>query len=155
LEELAEEKGVKWTVLRPGCFMENIGQGLNGVKNGSDTFVYANTNTPMIGTVDIGRSAAACLASSDVNEHHKKFYELSGPEFMSGEALAKAIGKKLSREIKYEAVPKEQFAYWPEALAQVMLYCVEHGKEAAPKTDDVLRLTGRNFTFEEFLDTQL
>ena len=155
MEELAEEKGVKWTVLRPGCFMENIGQGLNGVKNGSDTFVYANTNTPMIGTVDIGRSAAACLAASDVNEHHKKFYELSGPEFMSGEALAKAIGEKLNRDIKYAELPKAAFDRMPEAVSQAFQYMADEGRNAAPKTDDILRLTGRETTIGEFLERHL
>jgi uncharacterized protein YbjT (DUF2867 family) len=155
LQQLSKEKGFKWTILRPGYFLENTGDALKAIKNGSDKFVYGDVHVPPLTTVDIGRSGAACLAASDVNEHDKKFYELTGPAYLTASDMAKAISKKLNREIKFEAYPVENFAYWPAALQQVAKYCVKNGKDAMPQTDDVLRLTGRNVTFEEFLESQL
>lgn len=155
LEEMGRERGLKWTVLRGGCFMENLEQGLSNIKSGSDTFVFAKANTPMVATVDIGRSGAACLAASDINEHHEKIYEMSGPEYLTGDDIAKAISKKLNREIKYAELPKAAFAKMPEAISQVFEYIGEFGKDAAPKTDDVVRLTGRTTTIDEFLANHL
>ena len=155
LEELGREKGLKWTVLRGGCFMENLAQGLNSIKTGSDTFVFARTETPMVATVDIGRSGAACLAASDFNVHHGKFYEMSGPDYLTGDVIAKAISKKLNREVKYSELPKAAFAKMPEAVSQVFEYIGEFGRDAAPKTDDVFQLTGRVTTIDDFLATQI
>lgn len=155
LEELGREKGLKWTVLRGGCFMENMVQGLNAVKAGSDTFVLCKADAPMVATVDIGRSGAACLAASDVNEHHGKFYDMSGPDYLTGDVIAKAISKRLNREVKYSELPKAAFAKMPEAVSQVFEYIGELGKNATPKTDDVLRLTGRTTTIDDFLATLL
>jgi len=155
LKQLDRERGLKWTILRPGNFMENIVKGLQAVKTGSDTFVLANTQTPMIAAVDIGRSVAACLAAPDIDAHHGKFYELSGPDYVTGEDIARVLSKKLNREVKYAELPKASFARMPKEVAECFEYCLEHGRDAAPKTDDVLRLTGRHTTIEEFLDTQL
>ena len=41
----------------------------------------------------------------------------------------------------------------PWALSQFFEYMAEFGKDAAPKTDDVLRLTGRETSIDEFLAT--
>lgn len=135
--------------------MENLAQSLNSVKSGSDTFVFAKAEAPMVATVDIGRSGAACLAASDFNEHHGKFYEMSGPDYLTGDIIAKAISKRLNREVKYSELPKAAFAKMPEAVSQVFEYMGEFGKDATPKTDDVLRLTGRSTKIDDFLATQL
>ena len=150
---MGKERGLKWTVLRGGCFMENILNAVNAVKNGSDTFVFAKSVSPMIATVDIGRSGAACLVASDVNEHHGKHYEMSGPDYLTGDDIAKVLSIKLNREIKYAELPEAAFARMPWALSQFFEYMAEFGKDAAPKTDDVLRLTGRETSIDEFLAT--
>ena len=155
LEQLGQEKGLKWTVLRGGCFMENIMHAVNAVKMGSDTFVFAKSETPMVATLDIGRSGAACLVAFDKNEHHGKHYEMSGPDYLTGEDIAKVLSEKLNRDIKYAELPKAAFDRMPEAVSQAFQYMADEGRNAAPKTDDILRLTGRETTIGEFLERHL
>jgi len=43
----------------------------------------------------------------------------------------------------------------PEAVSQAFQYMADEGRNAAPKTDDILRLTGRETTIGEFLERHL
>lgn len=152
LEKLGNETDLKWTVLRGGCFMENILPAFNKIKSGEDMFVYPECDVPMVDTSDIGRSAAACLASKKINEHDKKCYEINGPEFLTGDAIATYMSKCLGREIKYCRLEREEYhKFMPKGVAEVMDYFGDKGKEAAPFTEDNKKLTGQTGNFEAFL----
>ena len=73
LEKLGNEKGIQWTVLRGGCFMENLLPQFKKIKQDS-VFSAANMVVPMNATVDIGKSAAACFASGNFEQHNRKKY---------------------------------------------------------------------------------
>ena len=87
LERLRREKGIKFTSLRGGSFMENLLHSFKKVKADS-VFFYPNVCVPNVDTRDIGMSAAACLASSNYEEHDGKYYEMAGPEVMDGQRVA-------------------------------------------------------------------
>lgn len=155
LEKLGKEKGIKWTVLRGGCFMENFFSSINSIKKESAIY-QPKVFAPMVDTKDIGKSAAACFASSDISQHDQKYYEMNGPEILSGEDIANVFSKVLGRPIEYKLVPKEALRnVMPEAVAQIYEYMVDAGKEAVPFTQDVQILTGQNGTFEQFVRDHL
>lgn len=152
LENLGKEKGLKWTVLRGGFFMENTLPALLHVKTGSDVFSSPKYCVPMVDTVDIGKSAAACLSAIDQNEHCGKYYSMNGPRYLSGEDVAKYISTCLNRQIKYKELTKEEYhKIMPEGVAQVFDYLEEMGEKAIPLKEDVKNLTGQNGSFEIFL----
>ena len=155
LEKLSNEKGIKYTVLRGGVFMENFLSHIDKIK-AEGVFSSANTLSPIVDTKDIGKSAAACLASTNIDEHHKKFYEMNGPQMLSAQQIAEHFSKALGIEVKYKEILKDDLKnVMPTAVAQIFEYMVEAGKDACPFTDDVLKLTGQNGTFEQFLKDHL
>lgn len=136
--------------------MENLLPALKKVKSGDDLFVYPKCNVPMVDTVDIGRSAAACLTSKNVIEHDKKCYEINGPEFLTGDDIASCLTKYLSREVKYCELKREEYhKFIPKGVAEVMDYIGDNGKEAAPFTDDARKLTSQNGNLDSFLKKHL
>ena len=136
--------------------MENLLTGWNQVKSGSEKFNYPKLNVPMVDTSDIGRSAAACLAAPNIDEHDQKKYSMNGPELLTGEDIARYMSKALDRDVQYNQLPKEVYhKFMPLGLAQIMDYFGEMGEQAAPFTDDVKMLTGRNNSLSDFLKCQL
>ena len=153
LEKLGKEKGLKWTVLRGGFFMENLL--MDNVKQAAindSAFNFPKVFVPMVDTRDIGKSAAACLAAANIDQHHGKKYEMNGPELLSGEDVARVLGKVLGKQIEYRETPKEVAKkFMPEAVSQIFEFMIDHGKQAVPFTQDVKNLTGQNSTLETFL----
>lgn len=153
LEKLGKEKGIKWTVLRGGCFMENLL--MDNVKqsvNKDSAFMYPKMYVPMVDTRDIGKSGAACLSSSSIDQHHGKKYEMNGPEILGSDDVARIMGKVLGKSIQYRELPREMIGkVMPEPVAQLFGYIADNGKQAVPFTQDVKNLTGQNGSFEQFL----
>lgn len=149
LEKYGKEKGLKWTILRGGCFMENA---IQSVKQAllTSVFYYPDINVAYVDTKDIGRSAAACLAR-DIDEHNGKCYELSGPEKISGERLTETIAKVFNKKIVYEKAAKEFLQkIMPKAAFQAYDLMIED-QDCVPFNDDVKKLTGQWSNYEEFL----
>ena len=92
LEKLGAEKGLKFTVLRGGNFMENQLPGLKRTLKNQSAIMMPNLFCAMVDTADIGKSAAACLAVNGEG-HHRKYYEMTGPEIQGGEDLARVLTK--------------------------------------------------------------
>jgi len=156
LKKLGHEKGLQWTVLRGGVFMENLLNSIGKVKEGSDVFSYPKMCAPLVDTADIGASGAVCLMAPDWAEHHGKYYEMNGPEYVSGEDIAECLSGLLKRQVKYqELLPEVYSKFMDTGVVEVMKYMAEMGKEAAPLTQDAKNLTGRNGTLEEFLRKHL
>lgn len=155
LEKLGKEKGLKWTVLRGGYFMENW---LNPhIKDSIKTKSSVNFPKIYVATVDtrdIGRSAAACLAASNIEQHNGKKYEMNGPEILSTEDVVKAFSKVLGKELTYNDAPTREMlkSTLPPPIAEIIEYFLDEGKSATPFTQDVKNLTGHNITFEQFLN---
>ena len=98
LAKLSEEKHIKFTVLRGGNFMENLLPGFKKTIKSQSCFSMGKLVSPMVDPRDIGKSAAACLASNGEG-HHAKYYEMNGPELLSGDDLAKVLTKVFGRLI--------------------------------------------------------
>jgi uncharacterized protein YbjT (DUF2867 family) len=119
LVKLEKEKGINWTVLRGGFFMENLIH-MFKVSDASEIrlpdFLF-----PMVATRDIGRSAAACLASDNQEQHYGKYYEMSGPEQLTGDIIAKTFSSVLNREVKFNPLSMDEVrSYLPPYIVQVI-----------------------------------
>lgn len=153
LEKLGTEKGLKWTVLRGGFFMENLlAPHVKQAAKSDSAFRFPKVYVPMVDTRDIGKSAAACLAAQNIEQHNGKHYQMNGPEMLTGEDIARVLSKQLGKPIQYQETPKDMLRkFMPEAIAQIFDYMIENGKEAVPFTQDVKNLTGQNASFEQFI----
>ncbi len=97
------------TILRPAWFMENASWDVDSARDSGRiaTFlVPANRAIPMVATADVGLTAGTLLLES---WNDARIVELEGPEPVSPDALAAALGQALERDVLAVAVPREQW----------------------------------------------
>ena len=76
---------------------------------------------PMVDTRDIGKSGAVCLAADNQEQHHGKYYEMSGPEQLTGEKIAKIFSNVLNRDVKFNPLSMDEVrTYLPPYIVQVI-----------------------------------
>jgi uncharacterized protein YbjT (DUF2867 family) len=148
-EELIEQSGISWTLLRPGGFMSNSLQWADTIKSQSKVFNPAgNGKTAPISPYDIASVAAVALTSPG---HEGKAYDLTGAELLSTpeqvEILSKVIGKPIDCvDIPVEVAAERAIASGlPEVLAKSLAELwVQVRKEGGGfQTNEVERLTER------------
>jgi uncharacterized protein YbjT (DUF2867 family) len=95
--------GLKWTILKPHFFMQNLMMSIRGVKE-SSTLVSAlgDAKVPMIDVRDIALAAAKVLANPA--PHSGKTYTLTGAPISMPE-VAKVLGDQLGKPVKYAPIP--------------------------------------------------
>jgi uncharacterized protein YbjT (DUF2867 family) len=111
LHALSDEEliasGLRWTILRPHFFMQNLLGFAPGVaENG--TF-YFNVGSGRLGLVDV-RDIAAVAASvllEETGRHDGRIYTPTGPESLGLEEVAATLARVLERPVKYVAIPDE------------------------------------------------
>jgi uncharacterized protein YbjT (DUF2867 family) len=150
LVKLGNEKSIRWTVLRGGFFMENLLHMVSTSVKNESAVKFVQCHIPFVDTRDIGKSAAACLAT-DGKVHDRMHYEMSGPEMLSFEDVAWRLSELLGREIKYVEQPREIVKHMPKPVADLMNYVLDEGKTAVPFSDHVKKLTGKAHTLDQFL----
>ncbi len=92
------------------------------------------------------------MASSNIDEHHGKYYEMNGPVELRGEEIAKIFSNVLGREIKFSPLNLEDAkSKMPLALIQIYDYMIENKDHPLPFNDDVKKLTGQHTHLEQFL----
>jgi uncharacterized protein YbjT (DUF2867 family) len=114
LEEALADLRVPTAILRPTWFMENS---LWDIAPARDTGIMPSFLQPldracsMVATADIGRVVADTLAQS---WEGRRVIEIEGPRRYTQQEIAALLGGVLKREVKAQAVPREQW----EALFQ-------------------------------------
>jgi len=117
-----------------------------------DFISLPNFYYPMVDTRDIGKPAAVCLGSNDPR-HYSKYYEISGPEILTGDYIAQVFSNVLGRQIKYNEMSMDDFRKFSSPyVIEIFEYLQENGKNAAPFTQDVKNITGEHTTLEEFVN---
>ncbi len=149
-EAYLKESGVRHTILRPNIFMQNV-VGLYAAGIAADGRISQNAGAGVISWIDIrdiAASAVAVLAQPD--QHEQAVYELTGPEALSFEQLARLIATVLERDVAYVPVSDDDVRSGlldsgaPEWLADDLtgLFAFHRDSRAARVTDHVLQLTG-------------
>ena len=96
-----ERSGLRWTILRPHWFMQNL---LNEAADLAATGTFAtNLASARIGMIDV-RDIAECAARvllDDPDRHHGQTYTLTGPRSVALHEVADAMGLALGRPVTY------------------------------------------------------
>ncbi|AWS43008.1 SDR family oxidoreductase [Streptosporangium sp. 'caverna'] len=96
-----ERSGMRWTILRPLWFMQNL---LNEAGDVSATGTFSlNTASARINMIDV-RDVAECAARvllDDPDSHHGRTYTLTGPRSLTFDEVADRLGLALGRSVTY------------------------------------------------------
>ncbi|MFF3437375.1 SDR family oxidoreductase [Streptosporangium sp. NPDC002721] len=96
-----ERCGMRWTILRPHWFMQNL---LNEAGDISATGTFSlNMASARIGMIDV-RDIAECAARvllDDPDRHHGETYTLTGPRSLTFDEVAAQLGLALGRPVTY------------------------------------------------------
>ncbi|WP_245641877.1 SDR family oxidoreductase [Nonomuraea candida] len=99
-----EASGLRWTILRPHWFMQNL---LNEAGDVAATGTFSlNLAAARIGMIDV-RDIAACAARvlrDDPDRHHGRIHTLTGPRSLSLEEVAGELGRAVGRPVTYRPV---------------------------------------------------
>jgi uncharacterized protein YbjT (DUF2867 family) len=156
VEEAIRASGCAWTFLRPNMFMQNLFWYQAALRQGLLPLPLGTAEVSHVDGDDVAAAAARALLK---DEHAGKIYTLTGPEALSGTAVAASLSRVLGRTIQYAPVSSADFASFlksagePDEIvaAEIELFAhwsQGHGSEA---TNAVAELTGAApTTLEEF-----
>ncbi|WP_433337449.1 SDR family oxidoreductase [Spirillospora sp. CA-294931] len=100
----AEHCGMRWTILRPHWFMQNL---LNEAGDIASTGAFSlNMGSARIGMID-ARDIAECAARvllDDPGRHHGETYTLTGPRSLTFDEVADQLGRVLGRPVTHVPV---------------------------------------------------
>jgi uncharacterized protein YbjT (DUF2867 family) len=162
VEEKLKACGLKYTILRPNSFMQNLLTAVAPSVRAKGAFYAAmgNAKVSYIDVRDIGAVVAKLL--SEPQAHAGKTYELNGPEAFSDAEVAAKISRVTGRKVEFVDIPESaQRAAMleqgmPEWLVSTLLdlqrYYTAEGK-GGEVTDALARLMERApVTLDRFLE---
>lgn len=96
-----ERCGLRWTILRPHWFMQNL---LNDAGDIAATGTFSlNMGSARLGMIDV-RDVAACAARvllDAPDRHHGETYTLTGPRLVTFDEVADVLSDALGRTVTY------------------------------------------------------
>lgn len=161
VEDKLKASGLKWTILRPNGFMQNlVTYNAAGIRaQGAFYAAMGDAKISLIDVRDIAEAAAKIL--SEPGAHAGKIYELNGPEAFSNGEVAERIGQVTGRPVKFVDIPEEAqrkamldmgMPDW-QVTALLELQQYYRAGNAAKVTDVLPRLLGHApRTLDHFLD---
>ena len=107
-EEVVQESGLEWTIVRASWFNQNFSEGafVEMVRNGTITLPAGDTPEPFVDTDDIADVAVAALTE---DRHVGEVYEVTGPRLMTFADVAADLSAATGRSIDFVDVPHEAF----------------------------------------------
>jgi uncharacterized protein YbjT (DUF2867 family) len=106
-DQEVQASGLRWTLLRPHFFMQNLLGFAAGIER--DGNLYFNLGQGRVGLVDVRDIAevAARVLLDDTGRHDGKIYTPTGPESLSLADVTAELGRATNRAARYVAVPDE------------------------------------------------
>jgi len=107
-EQIVQESGLEWTVVRASWFNQNFSEGafIDMVLGGAITLPAGDTLEPFVDVDDIADVAVAALTEDG---HNGEIYEVTGPRLMTMADIAADLSDATGREIAYVDVPHDAF----------------------------------------------
>ncbi len=105
-EKELKESGLKWTILQPHFFMQNLMMNAETIK--SQGVFYGSTKTGKLAMVDARDIAAVAVKVLTTPGHEGKTYLITGPEGISLDEVAQKLGAALGKPVKYVDIPGDQ-----------------------------------------------
>lgn len=128
IEEHVRSLGLRWTVLRPVFFMENLLATRDEIADGKlVSGVHPGTRLQMVAVDDIGAFVAAAFGRPD--EFTGRAIELAGDE-MTPLQMAQHLGAFLGRPVGYVGLSIDDIRATSEDYASMVQWFNEHGYEA-------------------------
>ena len=149
LLKLHDERGIMFTVLRGGVFMENFEHSFKTIKEGS-SFAAGDFQAALVYTKDIGKCAAHCLATGG-DKHDGKVYNMNGSELLGPQEMAQRVSRVLGRDVKATALGLQALKVLPPPVAELYERLIKAGKDGVPQKNDIKMLIGETSTFEQFI----
>jgi uncharacterized protein YbjT (DUF2867 family) len=104
-ERLIRESGMRYVVLRPNYFMQNLLGSLGSIVG--EGKLYAGVGDARIALIDTRDVSDALAAAAMSDQFDGLALELSGPQSIGHGTVAAEIGKALGKTVTYVAVPPE------------------------------------------------
>jgi uncharacterized protein YbjT (DUF2867 family) len=104
-EEELKKSGMKWTILQPHFFMQNLGMMAGSIK--AQGTIYAplkDGKVAMVDTRDIAAVAARVLTEPG---HEGQTYVVTGGEALSYHDVAKHLSEATGKPVKYVDIPQD------------------------------------------------
>jgi NAD(P)H dehydrogenase (quinone) len=149
-EEAIAASGVPYAFLRNALYSEyRVPEAQAAIASGQFHHNMGEGRTAYVSREDCAAAAAAVLAGGE--EHANKAYDITGPELLGGDDLARIYGEIGGVEVRAIAVDDDAFAAGlvaaglPEVAAPLLVsfgVAIREGQLDA-LSDDVQRLTGR------------
>lgn len=162
VEDKLKASGLKYTILRPNSFMQNLLTSAAPTVRTQGAF-YAAMGSAKVSLIDVRDIATVAVkALSDPWAHEGKTYELNGLEALSYAEVATKISRTIGRPVKFVDIPEDAQRkamldqHMPEWLVTAVLdlqrYYTANGKGG--EVDGVLAgLLGRApIRLDQFLD---
>lgn len=107
-EELVQQSGLAWTILRCAWFSQNFSEGafLDPVLAGHVALPAGDVKEPFVDVDDIADVAVAALTAPG---HDGQLYELTGPRLMTFAEAVGEISKAAGKQIQYQAITIEEY----------------------------------------------
>jgi uncharacterized protein YbjT (DUF2867 family) len=145
-EEELKKSGMKWTILQPHFFMQNLAMMAGSIK-GQGAF-YAPLKDGKVAMVDVRDIAKVAVATLTEPGHEGQTYIITGGEAISYHDVAKQISAATGKQVKYVDVPPDDARKammgmgMPEWFANdlVTLYGVFAAGHGAATTDVVQKV---------------
>jgi uncharacterized protein YbjT (DUF2867 family) len=108
VEKVIEESGIPFVFLRPNSFMQNfMTRSSQTIKTQSTIRLPAgDARISLVDARDVAAVTAEVLTRNG-NQHVNKIYDITGPESLSHDQIAKILCKELGRSISYEGIAEE------------------------------------------------
>ncbi|HYH95611.1 SDR family oxidoreductase [Hyalangium sp.] len=153
-EEELKKSGLKWTILQPHFFMQNLGMMAGSVK--AQGAIYAPAKDGKIAIVDTRDIAAVAAGVLTQPGHEGQTYVITGGEAISFNDIAKQIGEAIGKPVKYVDVPPEDARKsmlgmgMPEWFANDLvglygIFAAGHGAATTDVVQKVAKATPRTF----------
>lgn len=107
-EQIVQNAGVDWTILRSSWFNQNFSEGAfhELVLGGEVVLPAGPVGEPFVDIDDIANVAVAALTEDG---HAGQLYELTGPRLMTFTDAVNDIAEASGRDIRYQQIPAEVF----------------------------------------------
>lgn len=107
IEETLQREGIpNYCVLRSNFYMQNLLLYRDQLKQGALPLPIHQGAFNPVDVDDIGRAAKVIL--SDCSKHAGKWYNLTGPESLSGPQMADAFSRALAAKISWQDIPRAE-----------------------------------------------
>ena len=104
-EEELKQSGLKWTILQPHFFMQNLVGMAGSIK--SQGAIYAPVKDGKVAMVDIRDIAKVAVEVLTTPGHEGQTYVITGGEAISFHDAARQIGIHIPKTVKYVDIPPE------------------------------------------------